>query len=60
MSRRAGWQTSRRRAYAYERLKLIGDLEDHSGKFMAANRTWEIRPCGIKGGPVETWSMVEL
>jgi hypothetical protein len=31
-----------------------------SGKTVAANRTREIRPYGMRGGLAETWAMVEL
>jgi hypothetical protein len=47
-------------ADAGERLSfgLYGKV--HRGKAVAANRTREIRPSGMRGGLAETWAMVEL
>ncbi len=41
-------------------LKLRGAWEGPPGKAAAANRTREIRLSGMRGGLVETWTMVEL
>ena len=43
-------------AYAHQRLNFVGDGKAHRRNAKASNRTWEIRPYGIIGGPRETWS----
>ena len=47
-------------AYVHQHLNFISFGKDHGRKAKASNRTWEIRPSGIIGGPRETYAMVGL
>ena len=47
-------------AYAGERLSFGVDGKGCRGNAIAANRTREIRPSGMRGGLTETWAMAEL
>jgi hypothetical protein len=47
-------QTMEDGVYAYQRLNLADDGKAHGRKANVPNRTWEIRPSGIIGGPPET------
>jgi hypothetical protein len=47
-------------AYAYQRLNLAEDGKAYIRNAKASNRTWEIRPSGIIGGPPEPLAMVEM
>ena len=38
-------------AYVYQRLNLVAEGKAHGRNAKASNRTWEIRPSGIIGGP---------
>jgi len=42
-------------AYAYQRFNFVRKGQAHERNAEASNRTWEIRPYGIIGGPPETW-----
>jgi hypothetical protein len=42
-------------AYVHQHLNFISLGKVHGRKAKASNRTWEIRPSGIIGGPPETW-----
>ena len=42
-------------AYANQRLNLGANGKAHGRKAKASNRTREIRPSGIIGGPRKTW-----
>src|SRR5271167_2190333 len=42
-------------AYANQRLNLEAKGKAHGRDAKASNRTWEIRPSGIIGGPSKTW-----
>ena len=42
-------------AYAYQRLSLMAKRKAHRRETKASNRTWEIRPSGIIGGPRKPW-----
>ena len=48
-------QTTEDGAYANQRLSLAADGKAHRRQAKVSNRTWEIRPSGIIGGPPETW-----
>ena len=48
-------QTIRVGAYAYQRLNLVAKGKAHRRDAKTSNRTWEIRPSGIIGGPRKTW-----
>jgi hypothetical protein len=52
---RGSGQTAKVGAYANQRLNLADDGKAHGGYANVSNRTWEIRPSGIIGGPRETW-----
>ena len=47
-------------AYAGERLSFGWNGKGLRGNAIAANRTREIRPSGMRGGHTETWGMAEL
>jgi len=47
-------------AYAGERLSFGISGKGYRGNAVAANRTREIRPSGMRGGLAETWAMAEL
>src|SRR5215831_13929328 len=47
-------QTTEGGAYANQRLSLTEDGKAYGRKAKVSNRTWEIRPSGIIGGPRET------
>src|ERR1700756_479411 len=47
-------------AYVHQRLNLVANGKDHGRKAKASNRTWEIRPSGIIGGPREPYARVGL
>jgi hypothetical protein len=47
-------------ADASERLSFGINGKGHRGNAVAANRTREIRPSGMRGGLTETWAMAEL
>ena len=47
-------------ANAGERLSFGVNGKGYRGNAVAANRTREIRPSGMRGGLAETWAMVEL
>jgi len=47
-------------AYAGERLSFGLYEKGFRGNAVAANRTREIRPSGMRGGLTETWAMAEL
>jgi hypothetical protein len=47
-------------ANAGERLSFRVNGKGHRGNAVAANRTREIRPSGMRGGLTETWAMAEL
>ncbi len=53
---RAGGITAHPRGVCMRVLKLRGVREGPLGKVAAANRTREIRPSGMRGGPGETWA----
>jgi len=58
--RRAGGITMRHRGVCGRALNPPFSWEGPPGKAaVAANRTREIRPSGMRGGPVETWAMAE-
>ena len=42
-------------AYACQRLTLVTDGKAHHRQAKTSNRTWEIRPSGMIGGPRKTW-----
>src|ERR1700730_9720629 len=42
-------------AYANQRLNLAAKGKAHGRDAKTSNRTWEIRPSGILGGPRRTW-----
>jgi hypothetical protein len=42
-------------AYANQRLNLTTKGKARGRKAKTSNRTWEIRPSGIIGGPRKTW-----
>jgi len=42
-------------AYANQRLNLVANGKAHGRNAKASNRTREIRPSGIIGGPRKTW-----
>jgi hypothetical protein len=42
-------------AYAHQRLNLEAKGKAHGRDTKASNRTWEIRPSGIIGGPRKPW-----
>jgi hypothetical protein len=42
-------------AYANQRLNLVANGKAYGRDAETSNRTWEIRPSGIIGGPRETW-----
>lgn len=46
--------------YAGERLSFGLHGKVRQGNAVAANRTREIRPSGMRGGLAETWAMAEL
>jgi hypothetical protein len=48
-------QTTKDGAYANQRLNLAADGKAHRRQAKVSNRTREIRPSGIIGGPPETW-----
>ena len=58
--RRAVGITSHPRGVREQALEPRAVWEGPTGKAAAANRTREIRPSGMRGGLVETWSMAEL
>lgn len=37
-------------AYAYQHLNLVAKGKAHGREIKASDRTWEIRPSGIRGG----------
>ena len=41
-------------AYVHQRLNLVANGKAHGRNVKASNRTWEIRPSGIIGGPSKT------
>ena len=47
-------------ANAGERLSFGMDGKGYRGNAVAANRTREIRPSGMRGGLTETWAMAEI
>ena len=47
-------QTIRVGAYANQRLNLVAKGKAHGRDAKTSNRTWEIRPSGIIGGPPKT------
>jgi len=47
-------------AYVYQRLNLVTDGKAHRRNAKTSNRTWEIPPSGIIGGPRETLVLVKL
>jgi len=47
-------------AYVHQHLNFISYGKVHGRKAKASNRTWEIRPSGIIGGPPETWPYVVI
>jgi hypothetical protein len=47
-------------AYAGKRLSFGLNGKGSWGNAIAANRTWEIRPSGMRGGLTETWVMEEI
>src|SRR6516164_10961499 len=47
-------------AYAHQRLNLGTKGKAHRRNAKASNRTWEIPPSGIIGGPRETLVLVKL
>jgi hypothetical protein len=51
---RGGGQTREAGAYANQRLNLAEQGKASCGYARVSNRTWEIRPSGIIGGPRET------
>jgi hypothetical protein len=48
-------QTTEEGVYANQRFSLSEDGQAYGGKAKVSNRTREIRPSGIIGGPPETW-----
>jgi len=48
-------QTTEAGAYANQRFNSAEVGKAHGGQAKVSNRTWEIRPSGIIGGPRETW-----
>jgi hypothetical protein len=42
-------------AYTNQRLNLVANGKAYGRAAKASNRTWEIRPSGIIGGPRKTW-----
>ena len=58
--RRAVGITGQSRGVRGQALELRAVWEGPTGKAAAANRAREIRPSGMRGGLVETWSMAEL
>jgi hypothetical protein len=42
-------------AYVQQRLNLVANGKAHGRNAKASNRTWEIRPSGIIGGPSKTY-----
>jgi hypothetical protein len=53
--RRGCGQTTKVGADAYQRLDFDESGKVHGRNARVSNRTWEIRPSGIIGGPRETW-----
>ena len=47
-------------AYVGEHLSFGSNGKVLRGNAIAANRTREIRPSGMRGGLAETWAMAEL
>jgi len=47
-------------AYVHQRLNLVTDGKAYRRNAKASNRTWEIPPSGIIGGPRETLVLVKL
>lgn len=58
--RRAVGITSQPRGVREQALEPRTVWEGPTGKATAANRAREIRPSGMRGGLVETWSMAKL
>src|SRR5215469_13033232 len=52
---RSSEQTMRDGAYANQRLNLVAHGKAHQRKAKTSNRTSEIRPSGMIGGPRKTW-----
>src|SRR3984957_10883385 len=46
-----GFATHEVGAYVHQRLNLVANGKAHGRNAKASNRTWEIRPSGIIGGP---------
>ena len=57
---RADNQTIQTRGVCERALKFRFGREGFQGNAIAANRTREIRPSGMRGGLAETWAMAEL
>ncbi len=44
-------------AYAHQRLNLVVNGKAYGRDAKTSNRTWEIRPSGMIGGPRKTWPL---
>src|SRR5260370_1031683 len=60
ISRRMSWNQDMSNpyevgGYVHQCLNLVANGKPHGRNAKASNRTWEIRPSGIIGGPRRTW-----